>query len=221
MTDYTSVLTEIANAVKIIAGAPNYWWIAPIAVLVSAGIGYWASQRTIAKQIEKQRTIDEEKKKLVFYLLHDEITKRWKGRIRPYLLSLLDMKPIEGLDHLVKTAIRPEDLLVFKLVSESFSEHYYIGDHRLISEIVHGHILMGDLIDVKNQVALVINDRRRMSEDLRSLSAEEVNNKLNETFSRPIERWWKDFSEILKEIDERFDDLLPGNVTSTANRVGV
>jgi hypothetical protein len=62
MIDYTSVLTEIANAVKAIAGAPNYWWIPPIAVLVSAGIGYWASQRTIAKQDKKQRTVDKEKK---------------------------------------------------------------------------------------------------------------------------------------------------------------
>ncbi len=219
MPDYTTVLTEIAVAIQTIAGAPSYGWMMPIVVLVSAGIGYWASQRSIAKQNERQRTIDKERKKLVFHLLHHEITKRWKDGIRPYLLSLLNMKPIEGLGHLATTELHREDMLVLKLLSESFSELYFIGDHKLISKIVHAHILMGDLVDVKNHVAIVINERISMREQLgTSLSEEEVNQKLNENFSKAIESLWNEFSEKIQAIDERFDDLLPklGNETGTS-----
>jgi predicted HAD superfamily phosphohydrolase len=116
--------------------------------------------------------------------------------------------------------IRREDLLVFKLLSESFSEYYFIGDHRLISEILHGHSLLADLVDIKNSAALLTNERRRMREQLRtSLSEEEINKKLDENFSKAIEVLWKDFSEKVKAIDERFDSLLPklGNVPRTAN----
>ena len=221
MPDYTSVLTEIAKAVKTIAAAPNYTWIMPIAVLASASIGYWASQRTIAKQHGRQRAIYQEKKELVLYLLHSEITKRWKGGIRPHLFSFLEMTPLEGLGHLATTEIHREDLLVLKLLSESFSELDFIGDHRLISEIVHAHILLGDLVDVKNHVAQVINERRRMREQLpTSLSEEEVNNKLNESFSEAIGKLWNEFSEKLKAIDEQFDALIPklGNAANKTNR---
>ncbi len=219
MPDYTPVLKEIATAVKTIAGAPNYEWVMPIVVLLSAGIGYWASQRSIAKQNERQHTIDRERKKLVFHLLHHEITKRWKDGIRPYLLGLLKMNPVEGLGHLATTEIHREDLLVLKLLSESFSELHFIGDHGLISEIVHGHILMGDLVDVRNHVALVMNERRAMREQLgTSLSEKEVSQKLEENFSPAIQSLWNEFSEKLKAIDERFDDLLPKleNETSTS-----
>lgn len=209
MPDYTSVLSEIANAVKIMAGEPSYSWLTPIVALVSAGIGYWASQRTIAKQVQRQLAVDKEKRKLIFHLLYDEITKRWNNGIRPFLLSLLDMTPIDGLGHLATTEIHREDLLILKLLSESFSDYYFIGDNRLISEIVGAHMLIGDLVDIRNHAASVVNEYRRVRKELlTSLSEEEVNKKLETSFSRAIQSLWKEFTEKLKEIDKRFEDLL-------------
>lgn len=209
MPDYTGALSEIAKAVGAIAEEPNYAWLTPIVALVSAAIGYWASQRTIAKQIQRQHAVDREKRTLIFHLLHDEVTKRWKNGIRPFLISLLDMAPIEGLGHLATTEIHREDLLILKLLSESFSDYYFIGDNKLISEIVGSHMLIGDLVDIRNHVAKVIDEHRRMRKELlTSLSEEEVNKKIEAIFSKAIKSLWKEFSEKLKEIDERFDDLL-------------
>lgn len=141
MTDYTSVLTQIAEAANAIAGTPNYWWTAPIAVLISAMVAYWASQRTIAMQDRRQRAVDDHKRALVFHLLRDEITLRWKGEIYPYLQKLIKDVPIDGLIKFADMELRREDLFTFRTVSESFPEYFFLGDHRLVSEIVHGYLL--------------------------------------------------------------------------------
>lgn len=221
MTDYTSILSDIADALKTIGGAPHYWWIPPIAVLVSAAVGFWASQRTIAKQEKRQRTVDSEKKELVFHLLRDEITLRWQAEIGRYLLSLLDKPTLEGLFQFAMMELRLEDVFVFKTVSESFSEYFYLGDHILVSEIVHGYLLVGDLVDFRKQVKRVMGERERKYEQLRtfSLSEEEAKNQLDSRYSKRVEDMWGEFRQKIDAINRRFDELLP-KLGSAANRLG-
>ena len=59
----------------------NYnFLLSPIAVLISAGVGYWASNRTIKLTRVHEQEQKGKKKKMILELLRDEIKLRWGER---------------------------------------------------------------------------------------------------------------------------------------------
>jgi hypothetical protein len=206
------VLTDIAEALDLMATAPNYPWIAPIAILISGGIGWWASQYTIRRREAQIITENEEKEKLVFHLLHDEIKLRWYGdeKIQTYLRELLNNDPLYAFLTFSTMELSRDDLFVFKSVSTSFAEFYFIKDRNLISEIINGYLLFGDLIDFKSKVSLLLEKRKSAYSQLRdALPEEEVKQRIDKMIGKNINNLWNEFPKKLDAIDDTFNKILP------------
>lgn len=219
MMDYTPVLSQIAEAVKTIASAPN-WWMHPSAVLLSGVIGgvigYVASQRTILRQEKRQREVDDQKKALVFSLLRDEITLRWKGEIYPYLLGIREKDPMGGLCEFATMELRGDDVFIFKRVSESFPDYSFLGDQGLVSRIIHGYLLVIDLADFKKTVELFMSKHDKEYEGMRNrLPLEQANKEFFDTYSETILSLWTQFRQKIEATNERFRSILDelGNVS--------
>jgi hypothetical protein len=185
------------------------WIAAPVAVLVSGALGWWASQRTIQHQLVQKERENEARKRLVFQLLRDEIELRWKGEIERYLRGLLDRDPIDGLERFAAMELKGDDVFAFKAVSASFVDYFFIGNVRLVSQIVHGYLLVCDLIDFRSFVARTFAERRITYQRLRlSLSEEETQQRLSQEYEDDIAKFWKDLSSKLDAIRKRFDEIL-------------
>jgi len=209
MVDYSAILTDISKTLLQIAQAPNYPWIAPIAVLLSALLGWWASQWTIRRH-EAQRARDSEAQKtLVFQLLRDEITLRWNGEIRLFLRDLLKHEPLKAVEVFHCTELKSDDLFTFKSVSTSFADYFFLDNPRLISEIVHGYLLVCDLVDLKSLVGGLLAARKAMHDLLRSsLSEEETEKRLDAQYGESIRDAFGRLPKKLDAIDARFSGIL-------------
>jgi hypothetical protein len=100
------------------------WVAAPTAVLISASVAWWASQRSIRHQTASKIKENEAKKSLVFQLLRDEIKLRWKGEIEQYLRGLLEKAPVQGLELFSTMELKGDDVFTFKAVSASFPDFF-------------------------------------------------------------------------------------------------
>lgn len=191
--------------------ARDFTWIAvPAAILLSAAVGWWASQRSIRHQTAQRLRENKAKRSLVFQLLGDEIDLRWKGEIEPYLRGLLEKSPVEALQLFAEMELKPDDVFTLKTVSASFSDYFFIGNDRLVSQIVHGYLLVCDLIDFRSVVARTLSERRDMHDRLRpSTSEQDVQERLQRQYGGDITKFWKDFQTKLDAIAQRFDEIRP------------
>ncbi len=211
MPDYTEILREIATTLGAISMAPNYAWFTPIAIILSGGIGWWASQRTIRRQERRWKQEQAARKRLVFHLLHDEITLRWKGEIEPYLRGLTQKAPLDALQGFSTMELRGDDVFTFKSVSESFSEYYFLGDNRLVSQIVHGYLLVCDLVDFHRLVIRLMQERNQAYVTVRQALSDEnaARERIDAEFGERIRRAFERLPQKLAEIDQRFSEILP------------
>jgi hypothetical protein len=205
MPDYTGLLSNIASALEQIAGSPNYFWVAPIAVLLSAVVGYMASQRVIKKQRDVEASRERDRKKLAFKLLKDEIILRWQCGIEPFLRELLDKEPVLGLQRFSRMTLREDDIFVIRSISSSFSDYYFFENEELVSKIIHGYLLYTDLIDFQSTVRRFLNERsERQRVLIASLQEVEAEKRLNEELSNTVNDLWSRFQPKLDEINFKF-----------------
>jgi len=209
MPDYTELLSRLASAMEQIATSPNYYWVAPLAVLLSAFIGYTAAQRTIKKQREHEATKDRKKKELVFSLLKDEITLRWQGDIAPYVHELFRQEPISGLQRFSRMTLRADDLFVMSGISRSFSDYYFLEKGELVSKLIHGHLLYADFIDFQASVRRFLNEWTQRREALKASEQEvQLDQVLNQEYGKTVDDLWKRFQDKLDEMGKRFQSVL-------------
>jgi len=207
--DYTGLLTEISRSLRQIADAPNYTWIAPIATLASGALGWWASQRTIKHHHAKATSDNEARRTLVYKLLTDEITLRWKGEIEPYIRGRLKYEPLEALDGFSVMALGGGDVFALKSISESFHDYFFLKNDILVSEIVHAYLLVCDLADFRALTEKVLAERKAVKRELEaSFSEEEVAKRLAASYGDIIQDRYVRLGGKLDAIDERLSGIL-------------
>ncbi|MDT7044303.1 hypothetical protein [Candidatus Nitronereus thalassa] len=132
--------------------APSF---TPLFILLSALIGYGASQWVTRKQVERERKDRDRMKSTTLHLLRDEICKRWETFIKPDLETLINENS-NNYSYCVKRfsekEISPHDLFVLEKIANTFKDYFILYDNALLSDIVHAHVLMLDLVDFKNLV---------------------------------------------------------------------
>jgi hypothetical protein len=211
MSDYSEILNRIATSLNVLANAPSYIFVTPIAIFVSALIGWVASQYTIRKQEEIRNIELVKRRSLVFRLIQDEINLRWRGEIELYLRKLEDLDSLTALQHLSRMELNGDDTYILKTVSQSFSEYHFLEDHNLVSEIVHGYLLICDFSDYRNIVEKLIQEYKKKQEKYKqSISVEERNKMLNDEFSKEIDYRFCQLKEKLNNIDARFKTIING-----------
>lgn len=216
--DYSGLLERIASAAEGVANTPNYWWIAPIAVLVSAGIGYWASQRSIKQQTKIAETNQAKKKDFVFKLLQHEIDFRWTIDIKPHVEKVATLEKLTCLKRFSTMKFRDDDVFVFRQISLAFQEYYFFENVTLVSNIVHGYLLYKDLMDFNVTVNRFLNEYDQRKEALTAtLNDREVKSKLNEEFCKSIDELATSLPEKIKVIDSRFQSIIP-DITSQQDK---
>jgi len=209
--DYSGILERIALAAENIANTPNYWWISLIAVVIGGGIGYLASQRSIKKQNETNQA---KKKNFVFNLLQKEIDLRWTEDIKPRIEEATAFEGLKRLRRFSTMQLSDSDVFIFREISLSFQEYYFLENTVLVSNIVHGYLLYKDMIDFNRAVNRFLNDYDKRKEALTgTLTDGEVEIKLNDESSKSIDDLAKSLPRRIKDINERFLSIKP-DITS-------
>ena len=116
-------------------------------------IGLEDARQEISRQQKALHDSDAKKRRFVFALLKDEIELRWKSKMSidlSEIVALSKENPLEAAKIFINdVGSSLDDLIVCKLVCTSFSDFYFIEDPHLMSEIIHGHVLMRDFIDFR------------------------------------------------------------------------
>lgn len=153
-------------------------------------IGLEDARQEIARQQCAAAEMDANKRNFVFCLLHDEIKYRWQQRISVDLEEIANLSksdPLKAANVLcndVESSL--DDLIVCKIVGTTFPDFYFLNDPRLMSEIIHGHVLMRDFVDFR--VAL--------KRDLDAGNYEEIKEYLNLTFV-----------PLLQKMNDRYESI--------------
>ena len=163
-------------------------WVQILSVQVSQK-GLEDARQEIQRQQRRSDEIDRKKRSVVFTLLMDEITKRWKGKIRRDLEEVSKqsdfIKVVTDLAENVET--KEDDLIIFKKIGTSFSDFFFIENADLMSTIVYGHVLMCDFLDL----------RKAMKKHLPTTDVQ-----LTKDLFKDL------FETLLKEMDATFDKVL-------------
>ncbi len=125
--------------------------------LLGTLMALWSSVHELRRKQRDDEEEEAEKRVLVCKLLRDEITERWQKQIAPDLDVLKQMPPLKAANDFVHDKrIVSDDMIVFKLIGTSFSDYYFLKDPMLLSEIIHGHVLMRDLVDLQTLVKVCL-----------------------------------------------------------------
>lgn len=88
-------------------------------------------------------------RRVLLYLLHDEIELRWKQFINPALEKIESLPPVDLIKKLALIRLREGDLIVMQQVTNHFVGKNLLKDNRLVSMIVHAHVAYLDLMDAQ------------------------------------------------------------------------
>jgi hypothetical protein len=114
------------------------------------------------------------------------------------------MKPLDGLRSFITVELGTDDMFIFQSLSKSFSEYHYLGPG-LISEIIHGHIIIRDLIDLRSIASKGLDKYDAMGRGLaQSLAAGAASQEVN----AHIDRVWTELLRQLESADTRFGGIL-------------
>ena len=193
---------------------PNYFvWVLPLFILISAAIGYLASQRNINKHFERERKKEKEKIKTILHLLNDEISLRWFGNIGKQLNNLSTIYKdnfAKGLKCLTDVNMSTSDLYVFERVSLNFPEFFFLNDRELLSEVVYGHVLIRDLVDYLDGLEVTVKDLEGTGVRLEDIcdnedAAKEM--KLGTQRFHWVKKKFNEYEEKIVEIDKVFKNV--------------
>lgn len=214
--DYTAAFSDISKALNDIAKKSSERGqlintLITLGAVGLAGILSFLSARHITKkegtrrkdEIKKEDErgeADTRKRREVFAkLLLDEIQERWQGPIKTVFHEALtedgiEREAIDAANAIAKLRFSSRDVFVFEVVSRSFANYSFI-DPQLLSNIVHGHILVCDLVDTCSKV----RDRpdNISGADLRDLVTE-FKNRLKEANNK-FEALSKDLGDLIQE----------------------
>lgn len=209
MPDYSATLSQIAEATGAIADSRGHPWLVPVAILVSAAIGWCASQYTIHR-LEKARKEDQAaRRRLVLQLLRDEITHRWQKSIAPYLRSVEKKEPLAALREIARMEFRVDDLFCIDLVSKSFPKYHYLDDERLLAEIIRGHLLVRDLVDFRRAIVRLLQEYDLTHDRLqKSLPNGDASAQVHAEFKERLNLRFRQFPEKLDALDEQLASIL-------------
>ena len=92
-----------------------------------------------------------------------------------------------------------DDVFIFKYVSTSFSDYFFIKNDQTISKIIHGYLLVRDLIDYKSLVTNLIQEREDAYKSLRSsLPEKKVVQQLEKEYGEDMNTLWESFGSMEK-----------------------
>lgn len=140
--------------------------------LLGTLLALYISTNEIRRKQRDDAEEDKRRSKIVSHLLKDEIEQRWRGSkgiecwLKEHVAkeSLEDIKAAEIFVNQFK--IRPDDMIVFKLIGTSFPDYYFLEDPVLVSKIIHGHVLMRDLADFHEQAEKYLGDKTKWAKEL-------------------------------------------------------
>lgn len=141
-------LTLIANEVTKISTAdiPPYW-ISPVAIIISAIVGFTASHVIFIRKIKRENKQIKNKQSQIHYLLKNEIEMRWIEMIYPCLEHIsLEKNGLNKLKKINLIGLYEFDLFIINKISNSILENNYFDDPEYISKIIHANVLYIDLI---------------------------------------------------------------------------
>ena len=154
----SQILERIAQSLNQMANAGSNVWstiAAPLLVsVVGVILGYIISMLNDFKQQRRVEQTEAKKRTWLRKLLDDEISLRWQKTIRPVLKNLAEIQNAQEAAHVFTTdiVISPDDLIIFRRISDSPYDYYFIGDSELMSQIIYGHVQMCDLVDYRRLI---------------------------------------------------------------------
>lgn len=77
-------------------------------------------------------------------------------------------EPITGLRAFAGMQLREEDMFILKSVSTAFDKYFSINNNPLLSEVIHGYLLVCDLSDFKSVVAEGLEKREQTYKQLKA-----------------------------------------------------
>lgn len=161
-TSIDSVSSKLAD----LAAKPDRtaftWIFSLVAALLSAVFAYVVSNRVRRDQAADLKLEMSNRRAWVFKLLRDEIDLRWEAKIGRDLRSVASNPDgVAAAIEFVKTIeMSPDDLIVFKVVASTFGEYHFIENSDLMSKIIYVHVLMRDLLDLRNSTLKAMRDSK-------------------------------------------------------------
>lgn len=218
MEEIIKVLSKLLAPIEQIASAPDYSWLAPLAVLLSGSLSFWAAHRVMNNQQRQKTKNQDEKKRLLFKLLRDETDKRWKQYLKLLLPNPEPINPdpknqsdlLKRLNDFSKPVLQPSDVFVFRSVSESFSEYHFLKNDELVSKIIHCYLVYRDIIDVQTRARRSLSEYDQKKLDLRRLEKgdEWVQEELYSKFASELHTVWDRYVTKIKELDKAFANVV-------------
>lgn len=171
MSDLSVGLEHIASVLQSIADDSAHSWISDFisfgGIFLAAILGYLASSLANRSQQKQAELIESKKRIWVFKLLKDEITLRWQNTIGKDLRTLANNPDsVKAAREFVDDCeIHADDLIVFKMVGARFYNYYFIEDPELMSQVIYGHVLFRDLVDLRRMVRKELNSKSSPTSD--------------------------------------------------------
>jgi len=104
---------------------------------------------------------------------------------------------------------REDDLFIFRDVSLSFQEYFFLENKQLVSEIIHGFLLYKDLIDFNKTVNCFLAEYKREKKRIETSSEkDEVEAILKKNYDNIINMLSSSYEEKINEIGSRFQSIL-------------
>lgn len=170
---------RIASALEQIANAPDLTWLTAAAIFLSGLISYFVAKWSLNQEKSERSQRQSKQIELVKLMLSNEIDKRWRDEVRAHIKNVLNEETISSLDGAGKMRLSEKDFFVIQDISTSFQKFWFLEDPDLISNIVHAHLRIKDLIDYmdvcrdftedmeKSRNALVSNDPHLTPDNIR------------------------------------------------------
>lgn len=198
--ELTILITRMTETIEKLVRSRNFIWISAGFSLLGVIIGFFLSfGMTWWDNLKK--------KWLIYYLLNDEICKRWNNEIKVCLFanfsSTIDWKDdgsewgkLKSLENVSKTPISPGDFPIIENFSHSFDQYTFIHDKTLVSSLIFSHIRLHDLFDCQKILQKLVDDMRNVSSEADLSLCDKTN----------INKVAKNFKGFLDQIDKVLDE---------------
>ena len=129
------------------------------------------------------------------------------GEIYVALNSLHESKiykdPEKALKVFARSRLSDSDLFIIKDISMNLQGYSFIGEPSFISKVIHSYVLIKDLLDFQTTLNKFFSDYEAKFKALDERDS--VWDSLDTQYKSKLEKFWTEFGEKLKNMNDRFN----------------